>query len=306
MRSIQSCPTCGNEDRDVVYKSTLPPNLSVTALPDPYSAHYQINRCTHCSLLRASPILDETGVVNLYRDSSETNVSPGEEINVQRTMKRYYNRVRPFLGQKQCMLDVGCDRGFLLEEASRDGFKEVYGLEPNPIARRIAGQVAGAVVSDKFYEQTDFPESFFDLMVMIHVLDHLVNPKIVLQRALHNLKPGGVILAVVHNVESLLGRLLGEKFPPFNMYHFYYFSKKTLRTLFEHHGFEVISVTSTTNIYSLGFYTNRAPALPAIAKKAMRTLFTKTGLSSIPLTIPLGNIGIVARRPSEGQPGTPQ
>lgn len=300
MRNIQSCPTCGREHSNLVYKSTLPLNISVNALPNPYSAHYQINRCTHCNLLRASPILDAAGVSTLYRDSLETNIAPGEEHNVQRTMDRYYHLARPFMNQKERMLDVGCDRGFLLEEAAQDGFKEMYGLEPVPAARQLAEQVNGAILSDKFYEETDFPPSFFDFIVMIHVLDHLVDPKIVLQKAFHNLKPGGIMLAVVHNVESLLGKILGEKFPPFNMYHFYYFSKKTLRALFEHHGFEVLSVPSTYNRYSLGFYTRRVPGLPNFIKKATNSLLTKTKLASIPITIPLGNIGIVARRPFEG------
>ncbi|MBI2339348.1 MAG: class I SAM-dependent methyltransferase [Deltaproteobacteria bacterium] len=297
MRDIPSCPTCGKEHCEVVYNSTLQQNPSSMASFNPYSAHYQINRCTHCGLLRASPILDEEGVVKLYRDSSETNIAPGEETNVQRTMRRYYRLAQPFLDGRHRMLDVGCDRGFILEEAAKDGFKEVHGLEPNPAARQLAAHIKDAVLSDQFYEQTSYPSSSFDFMVMIHVLDHLVDPRVVLAKALCDLKPGGVMMAVVHNVESLLGRILGGRFPPFNLYHFYYFSKRTLGALFANHGFEVLKVVSTSNCYSLDFFASRAPGVPQVVRRMAAGVLKTSGLGRVPLTIPLGNIGIVARRP---------
>lgn len=296
MRKI-ACPICSERQPVEVYAARLPRDFSEASPPSPYSAHYRINRCAVCGLLYSSPIMDEAGVAALYRNSRETNVMPGEEDNVRRTMAGYYRLAARHLPGRQRMLDIGCDMGFLLEAAGKDGFAELHGLEPVPVARAVAQQIPGAKVSDGFYETTDYPTNHFDLITFIHVLDHLVDPRIVLARARHDLRPGGVVVAVVHNAKSLLGHVLGERFPIFNLYHHFFFDKSTLAELFRRQGFEVIDVVSTRNCYSLGFFAQRLPACPAPVRNALARSLDAVGLAKLPLTIPVGNIGIVARRP---------
>lgn len=296
MREI-GCPICGGNEKAVIFRSTLPENFDESAPPSPYSAHYEINKCPECTLFRSSPIMEDTGVSALYENSSETNVLPGEEDNVRRTMAGYYRLAAPHLLRRQRALDVGCDMGFLMEAAKADSFIEVHGIEPNPLARQIAEKIDGAIVSDRFFEKTDYPPDHFDLITLIHVLDHLVDPRIVLKHALTNLQPGGLLVAVVHNVDSLLFKLLGEKFPIFNLYHHYFFNKTTLAALFRSQGYEVVKVVSTKNCYSLGFFANRAPGVPKAVREIVFRILDRIGLTSIPITIPVGNIGIVARKP---------
>src|SRR5438445_2056786 len=222
-----SCAICGIADEVVVYRSTIPPRAAGASL-DPYAAHYQINRCRRCDLVYSSPILDEACVAALYTNSAHGSVAAGEERNAQRTMELYYELVRPHLSARRRVLDIGCDVGFLLKVARGDGFAELHGIEPNPVARAEAAKLPGAVVYDRFYETQDFPDAYFDLVTLVHVVDHLVDPGRVLARARRHLRPGGVILAVVHDVRSPLARLLGERFPPYNLYHHYFFSKVTL------------------------------------------------------------------------------
>ena len=136
MREI-ICPICGGADKTVVYESRLSPAFDETTPPSPYSSHYRINRCA-CGLLYSSPIMDEVGVAALYEKSSETNVAPGEEDNVRRTMRLYFELAVPHLAARERVLDIGCDMGFLLEAARAAGFVELHGIEPNPVARRIA------------------------------------------------------------------------------------------------------------------------------------------------------------------------
>src|SRR5258706_7583424 len=131
MREIV-CPICNGRNSTVLYGAKLPVEFDETAPPSPYSAHYQINRCMSCGLIYSSPIMDELGVSTLYQDSRETNVSPGEEDNVRRTMALYYRLTASHLRARERMLDIGCDMGFMLEAAKSDGFKELHGIEPVP------------------------------------------------------------------------------------------------------------------------------------------------------------------------------
>jgi SAM-dependent methyltransferase len=224
-------------------------------------------------------------------------VSPGEEGNVRRTMALYYQLAAPHLRSRERMLDIGCDMGFILEAAKADGFEELHGIEPVPAARSIAEGIEGTKITDKFFEETDYPSEYFDLITLIHVLDHLYDPRVVLQQARKNLRPGGLVVAVVHNVRSLLGLLLGERFPIFNLYHHYFFNTDTLAELFRRQGYDVVKVVATRNCYSLGFFAQRLPALPdSLRQAAFRGLQTLR-FADVPITIPIGNIGIVARRP---------
>jgi SAM-dependent methyltransferase len=251
-----------------------------------------------CGLIYSSPIMDELGVSTLYQDSRETNVSPGEEDNVRRTMALYYRLTASHLRARERMLDIGCDMGFMLEAAKSDGFKELHGIEPVPAARTVAETVEGATVTDKFFEQTDYPTDYFDLITLIHVLDHLYDPRTVLRQARKNLRPEGLVLAIVHNVRSLLGLLLGERFPIFNLYHHYFFDKDTLAELFRRQGYDVVKVMATRNCYSLGFFAQRLPGLPASFRQVVVRGLRALRVADIPITIPVGNIGIVARRPA--------
>lgn len=300
MREIL-CAICGGDDRQVVYESTVLARDANRDQIDPYAAHYRINRCLKCDLLYSSPIFDSDEVSALYSKSPHTNVVTGEEENVRRTMELYYRLVRPFLAGRQRILDIGCDIGLLLNAARRDGFQELYGIEPVPTAARIARSVPGAVISSEFYERQVFPEAHFDLITLIHVVDHLVDPAQALGRTWAQLKPGSVILAVVHNSGSLLSRLLGERFPPYNLYHHYFFSPATLRRLFERSKFEVLRLVSTYNCYSMDFLVQRVPGVPAPVREALRGVLGALRLARFPLTVPLGNIGIVARRPHEAR-----
>lgn len=296
MRDLAPCQICGSRERAVLYESTLSSDAVYGPELDPYGGHYAINRCARCGLIYSSPIFDEGEVKSLYENSAHTNVTAGEEANVRTTMRGYYELARPHLAGRERLLDIGCDMGFFLQIAREDGFKELYGTEPNPTARRIAEQLPASRISENFYEQQDYPADHFDLISLIHVIDHLVYPNDVLARARGHLKHGGVLIAVVHNVELILARLMGEKFPPFNFYHHYFFSKRTLAELVAHNGFQPIAVLSTPNCYSLRFFAEHAPGVPAAAKRAMRRLLEASGLAEKALSINVGNIGIVARR----------
>src|SRR5438046_867639 len=131
MREIIKCPGCDGTDRKIVYRASAS-LAGASALQDPYRAHYQINRCVECGLLRSSPIFDPESVGRLYSHALAANTSGQEIDNVRKTMAGYYELLRRRLPAQQRLLDIGCDRGLLLQMARQDGFREVYGIEPNP------------------------------------------------------------------------------------------------------------------------------------------------------------------------------
>jgi SAM-dependent methyltransferase len=295
------CPICLSGEGRTVYRETAaaePTLMAAGPMHDPEHVHYRIRECVGCGLRYSSPIFDETGVRDLYTHASDTNVREGEEGNVRGTFELYYELIRPHLSRRDRVLDIGCDVGILLDIARRDGFREVFGIEPNPVSAAQAEVIPGSSISREFYESAVYPSEHFDLITLIHVVDHLVDVNGFLARVREHLRCGGVVLAVVHNVESLLARLLGERFPPYNIYHHYFFSKRTLRLLFERAGFEVMEVRATYNCYSTGFLLDKAPLLPPMLRRVGHGALRALRAEALPLSLPLGNIGILARRPA--------
>jgi len=296
MRDLAPCCICGHSERKTLYPSRAA-DIADPRTVDPYSGHYQINECGGCGLIFSSPIFDEATVRHIYDNYSEANVANEEMTNVRRTMLGYYRLAAPYLGGKRRILDIGCDIGLFLDVARTDGFKELYGLEPVAVARRAARQrLPDAKISDAFYEDADFSANFFDAIALVHVLDHLARPEQHLQRIWRHLVPGGVALAVVHNVESALALLTGERFPVFNFFHHYFFSKRTLAALLSANGFEPLRVVSTKNSYSLSFFLERVPFAPPRLRRALAAGSRSLRIGRVPLSLAVGNIAIVARK----------
>lgn len=297
MRDLAPCCICGTSERELRFAAT-PQSGSGLPASGPYGGHYQINVCKGCELTYSSPIFDERDVQALYTGYSEANVADDEIANVRATMKGYYELGRPFLPQRKRGLDIGCDIGLLLDVMRDDGFEELHGLEPVAVAREQAlRRMPGAEISDAFYEDVHFEKSSFDMITLIHVVDHLVHPNAILDRVLSDLRPGGVCVAVVHDIESPVARLTGERFPVFNYFHHYFFSKRTLHALFAGRGFEILRVTPTRNRYSLSFFIERLPLVPDLWRRKLARLMWQLGIGRISLSLPVGNIGIVARKP---------
>lgn len=104
------------------------------------------------------------------------------------------------------VLDIGCGGGDNARHlrANYPGI-EVVGLTHNSDEAEIAASYLDAVhVIDLEHGLTDAAMADwgapFDLLLFSHVLEHLVDPVMVLQRCLNHLRPGGHVLIAVPNV----------------------------------------------------------------------------------------------------------
>jgi len=299
MQRLEPCSACGASQAQMLYPSTLSAGAGWHPGFDPYSGHYQIDRCGACGLIYASAVFSDADIAALYSGFPAANVDALEIANVKATMAGYYAMARPYLTRKGDFLDVGCDVGLLLEVAAGDGFDRLYGIELVDVARREAERkLPSAKVEGRPYLDCALPAHSFDMIAFVHVLDHLVRPELSLERAFEQLRPGGLALAVVHDIEAPLAKLMGQRYPVYNFFHHYYFSKTTLARLFEGCGFETVTVQATTNRYSLAFLIERFPLTPAPIRTRLSDWSRRLGIGRLSLTLPIGNIGIVARKPA--------
>ncbi len=268
-----------------------PAVFSARRLPD--GTHYRMVRCRQCGLVRSDPVLGADALAELYRDSS---FDYGEELEgLRATYGAALDRAAGLLSSRRGLLDVGCGSGFVLEVALERGWTDVHGVEPSGDAiAKAAPAVAPLIVQDMMRPGL-FDDGSLSLVTLFQVLDHMPDPAGLVRDCRRILRPGGVILAFNHNVTAWSARLLGERSPIIDVEHTFLYSPETMRRLFSEAGFEVLSVSPVRNTYSLSYLTHLVP-LPRALKQWLIPRLRATTLGQRQLTVPLGNLCLIARR----------
>ena len=104
---------------------------------------------------------------------------------------------------------MGPGSGDLLALLVRAGWPEVQGIDFDASAAQVAQARSGCPVGVASFTEADLPASAFDLIVMVHVFEHLSDPRAVLERLRVLLRPAGRAVLIGPNPRSLGARLFG-------------------------------------------------------------------------------------------------
>ena len=95
------------------------------------------------------------------------------------------------------ILDVGCGTGFFLNELENCGFRNLYGLDISEGMIKVAKTKTQNVkycVSDMC--RTCFPDNYFDIVIGIATLHHILNLELVFNEIFRILKRGGLFFFI--------------------------------------------------------------------------------------------------------------
>lgn len=292
------CAICGTVGNSVEkysasfnFEDFNPATFSARRLPD--RIHYRIVKCKSCGLLRSDPIAPSELLEQLYIKSHQTY---NQEVgNLILTYGHYLTKLDKFVLQKHALLEIGCGSGFFLEQASRLGYKEVYGVEPSIRAVSKANPSIRSNIKLDIFRPGLFSENTFDVICFFQVFDHLIDPNAFLSECYRILKPGGLLLGLNHNSTSLSAKLLGERSPIIDIEHTYLYDPKTMSDIINKNKFHVIRTGAVWNKYSLQYLFQIIPMLGK-AKPFLLELLRKTKIGQIQLKAFLGNLYIIARK----------
>lgn len=295
---LTSCAICGTFNNDY---EMFPERLAAGVFnPEVFSArrtpdrnHYKIVKCISCGLVRSNPIAPQEMVEQLYA-SSGFNYS--QEIpSLKKTYGRYLKRLEKYGVEKNEFLDIGCGNGFVLEVALSQGYKNISGLEPSRDAVEKADPTIKPHILCGGLSDTAYRDRTFDTLTLFQIFDHIANPSEFLHNVYRLLRPGGLLLLLQHNVNSWSARVLRERSPIYDVEHNYLYSPKTLSMLLNKHGFGTLETNKVFNTYSLTYLVNILP-IPSIIKSNTLELLTRLRIARIDLTVPLGNMYVIARK----------
>jgi len=134
------------------------------------------------------------------------------------------------------LLDIGCAHGFMLEAAQQRGF-QASGIDISP-AVSVARQ-QGFNVYDRPLHELGLSANTFDIITLIDVLEHVPDPRRLMQEVCRILKPKGAVLIVTPDIGSWIARIMKDSWPHYKSEHIFYFNRRSLCMLLRKTGFSV-------------------------------------------------------------------
>lgn len=207
----------------------------------PYAVDYNGNsiaRCPKCSLRFVSPRpVFSAFLEHVYEPGYYADEIPRSETD--RDNAVYLESIKKFKRPPGLLLDVGASAGYFLESARAQGW-DIEGLEIQPEQVKLLRKKLNCPIKEGLIDDMK-SEPRFDLLTVIHVLEHTADPKAFLAKCLSLVKPGGVAYLVFPNTHSLNDRLksrmssLRLKPKPWKHlaadHHLWFFSAENVRNL---------------------------------------------------------------------------
>jgi len=228
------CALCGSEN-----------NSPILTAGD-YRLHttdeeFNLVQCRQCGLIYVNPRPIREEMDKFY---------PKEYYNEQNQISKlvvklvHYMKIQNTMSfkKKGRILDVGCgDGGFILHFKKRGW--EVYGIDTSEAACKLAIEKLGRNIFNCKLKDCHFPDSYFDVVTLNHVLEHMSDPNGELREIHRILKDGGILLLSTPNIDCLQFKITRERWFGLDLpRHLYHYSHKTIVSILKKNGFNVVKV----------------------------------------------------------------
>lgn len=251
-----TCAVCGSDE---VTPIAVGEDFEYRTSPDAFLAV----QCNRCSLVYLHPRPAMSELDRIYPadyhafDFSADRYGFVYKVRRKLEAKRLLKACKG-LGPNARILDVGCGDGFHLKLLKDFGPKtwQLEGIDMSAQAAAM-GQHHGLQIHQGIVQTIDLPPASYDLAFMIATIEHVDHPQAVLAAVRHLLKPGGRVVIVTDNTDTLdfkwsKGRHWGGyHFPR----HWNLFNPKTIRRLAQRTDMEVAemgTIVSPVNwVYSI-------------------------------------------------------
>jgi 2-polyprenyl-3-methyl-5-hydroxy-6-metoxy-1,4-benzoquinol methylase len=237
------CCYCGSDKFSIVVTGPVVPVLA----------------CAECGLMRQGILSTaKTWSIVSYAGGKDRFFRQREDKEVLQ-VKDYLKllpQLEKFVPQKGRLLEIGCAMGTLLNEIRKRGWN-VTGIEPEEWTCELARKNYGLHVINSTFQEAGIEDSYFDAVLMLHVIEHLPNPAKGLLQIARMIRPDGYLIIETPRYDTLWFRLLKGRERSIIPGHLYYFTRQTIQAIARKSGFEVVkleSVGRTVTLDRLCFY----------------------------------------------------
>jgi len=251
------CNLCGADNYEVLFK-TYSGDMSVGVdsleITDRnIDIHARIVRCRKCGLVYANPRPPfdrlSSDDVTLAQGSY-----PEEEAGARFAARSVLRASKKFKRAGGDLLAIGFGVGFFLDEAKKDGWN-ACGVEFSRASAAYAKEKLQLEnLIEGHFDPCMFPAGHFDLVVLKDSLDHLEDPRGILEGVRRILKPSGLFYLNAPNINGPVSRLLRSKWWGIKHAHLYYFTPRTLTKMLDAAGFVPMALRPYVRAYTIKYW----------------------------------------------------
>lgn len=259
---------------------------------------FLIYKCPSCALQWVINPPDHAGLEDYYGQDYYASESKegyqdygGDERNHRRNAGRLLRWVSSFWSlDGETILDFGCGFGFFLDEAQNLYRCQGHGVEISDAARSYAQESLHLQVGS-YSSLSSAPSGFFAAAFLIGTIEHLADPRAVLEDLARVVRPGGYLFITTIDTKGLLP-IYSLKPPE----HLFYFNHRNLKQLLGQTGFEQVRTSTYWVNYQLHDLIHRVGKY--LSSEALCTMgkFMARIAPKLSLTIPTNEIMVAAQR----------
>ncbi len=229
MSLLKPCRVCESIDLSLIRDSSLDStlkisNFSITDLN--YGKTLSLYKCKNCNLIQ-SQVDDVTHFYEALEDLDYEKEREQRKLQAISIISLFSKEIKDS-PSKLSLLDIGAGSGILVESALDAGF-QAEGVEPSKWLTEVANQKNLKIFTGVLPHKNISKK--YDVITIIDVIEHVVDPSSLLADAVKHLKPDGILVVVTPNVKSLAAKLLQYKWWHYRIAHITYFDKYNLNAL---------------------------------------------------------------------------
>lgn len=252
---------------------------------------FSYTRCDDCGMLFAPTFFKPDQLEQLYAQMPP-NMDVIPESALRRTQRGYFEMLKRHSELEGDFIEIGPDVGFFTENCVSEGkFSKYWLFEPNREVANTLHKTMGDKPHEIIHDMFGFanvPDHSASTAVMVHVLDHLLDPVETLKELREKLTPGSRLVIVTHDESSLLRRVTGKRWPAFCLQHPQLYNPQTITRLLNTAGYDVVELRKTVNHFPLSFLFKQLLWAFGVRVKSVPTF------GGLTLGLKLGNMVTVA------------
>lgn len=203
-----------------------------------------LRQCVQCGFVTADTDWDAAAIAALYGNDYFHGSEYFDYVQERGSLRlNFRGRMRTLDAlagglRGKSVLEIGSAYGFFLELAGECGMA-ARGVDITSDGVRYARQTLGVDAVEGDY--LALPTDPVDLIAMWDTVEHLPRPDLFIEKAVSDLRPGGLLAITTGDIGSINARLRGRRWrmihPPT---HLHYFSSSTLARLLSRYGLEIV------------------------------------------------------------------
>ena len=207
----------------------------------------------------------------------------------ERTYSYNLKKIKSFLPPSGKLLDIGAYCGVFMRTAKEMGY-EVIGIEPSKWASNEARKNTGDEVICGTLKDLREDANNFDVITMWDVFEHLSDPVGELKDIWLRLKPHGVLVLSTMNMVNWFPKIMKEAYPWILDKHLFYFNPKTLTSMLNKSGFELVCQKSYRHYISIEYLMYKLSSLGIPGASLIEKLSKKSFISKWLVPVDFGDM----------------